>query len=95
LTDYQKSRFKTYIKSVVSSLPVEMIYSDYSLRPLEVDQSEKDTERALEQLRELKATISGDTGVDRGVFREIVNSTRLFVNLQEIVDRFIDEEFYE
>ena len=72
-----------------------MIYSDYSLHPLEVDQSEKDAERALERLRELKATVGGDAGIDRAVFREIVDSTRLFVNLQEIVDKFIDEEFHE
>ena len=95
LTDDQKGRFKTYIKSVVSSLPVEMIYSDYSLHPRKVDQAEKDAERALKRLRELKAAVSEDAGIDRAVFREIVDSTRLFVNFQEIVDKFIDEEFHE
>ena len=95
LTEDQKCRFKTYIKSVVSSLPVEMIYSDYSLNPLGVDQSEKDSERAMERLRELKATIYGDATVDSVAFREIVDSTRFFINLQETVDRFIKEELHE
>ena len=95
LTEDQKSRFKTYLKFVVSSLPVEMIYSDYSLYPLEVDQSEKDIERALEQLKELKAIIGESSEVDHASFREIVDSTRLFLNLQKTVDKFIDEEFYE
>ncbi len=95
LTEGQKGRFKVYIKSVVSSLPVEMIYSDYSLYPLEVDQSEKDAERALERLRELKSAVSEVTGTEEASFREIVDSTRLFINLQEIVDKFIDEEFDE
>ena len=95
LTNEQMSRFNTYIKSVVSSLPVEMIYSDYSLHPLKVDQSEKDEKLVLELLKELKATINGNTGVDQATFRDVVNSTRLFVNFQEIVDKFIDKEFHE
>ena len=95
LTEDQKGKFRTYIKSVVSSLPVEMIYSDYSLHPLEVDQSEQDSERALALLRELKATVCGDAGIDSDAFREIVDSTRLFDNLQEIVDKFLDEELHE
>jgi len=95
LTEDQKRRFKTYLISVVSSLPVEMIYSDYSLNPLDVDQSEKDSERALERLRELKAAICGDTKIDPVAFREIVDSTRLFINLQDTVDRFIKEELHE
>ena len=95
LTEDQKAKLRMYINSVVSSLPVEMIYSDYSLQPYEVDQSEKDGERALEQLRELKAVVFEGAAVDAGAFREIVNSSRLFVNFQEIVDKFIDDELYE
>ena len=80
LTEEQKCRFDTYIQSVVSALPVEMIYSDYSLHPLDVSQSEKDQDRAREHLRQLKDIISNDTVIDPVVFREIVNSTRLFVD---------------
>ena len=72
-----------------------MIYSDYSLHPLEVDQSEQDAERALECLRELKETIFGNAKVDPITFREIVNSTRLFINMQDVVNRFINEELHE
>ena len=95
LTEDQKCRFDTYIKSVVSSLPVEMIYSDYSLHPLDVSQSEKDRDRALERLRQLKTVIYGDTTVDPVAFREIVDSTRLFIDLQDVVDSFIKEEVHE
>ncbi len=95
LTEDQKGKFRTYIKSVVSSLPVEMIYSDYSLHPLEVDQSEQDAKRALERLRELKETIYGNAKVDLVTFRGIVDSTRLFVNTQDVVNRFINEELHE
>ena len=95
LTEDQKRKFRAYIQSVVSSLPVEAIYSDYSLHPLEVDQSEKDTERALERLRGLKAIVCGDARVNPDAFREIVDSTRSFVKLQETVDKFIDEELRE
>ena len=95
LTEEQKFRFDVYIKSVVSSLPVEMIYSDYSLHPLDVSQSEKDRGRALGRLRQLKDVIFGDTTVDASAFREIVNSTRLFIDLQDVVDSFIKDEFHE
>ncbi len=95
LTKEQKCRFDVYIQSVVSSLPVEMIYSDYSLHPLDVSQSEKDQDRALERLRQLKDIISNDTVIDSAAFREIVNSTRLFIGLQNIVDDFIKEELNE
>ena len=95
LTEYQKYRFDTYIKSVVSSLPVEMIYSDFSVHPLDVSQSEKDRGRALHRLRQLKTVIYGDTTVDAVAFREIVDSTRLFIDLQDVVESFIKEEFHD
>ena len=92
LTKDQIGKLNVYIKSVISSLPVEMIYSDYSSHPLEVDQSEKDEERALERLRELKVTIFGNADIKPDTFREIVNSTRLFTHVQGVVDRFINKE---
>ena len=95
LTEFQKYRFDTYIKSVVSSLPVEMIYSDYSVHPLDVSQSEKDRGRALQCLRQLKTVIYGDSKVDTAAFREIVDSTRLFIDLQDVVESFIKEEFHD
>ena len=95
LTDGQKRKLRTCLKSIASSLPVEMIYSDYSLHPLKVDQSEKDSKHALERLRELKTTIYGDAKIDAAVFRDVVDSTRLFVGMQETVDRFISEELHE
>jgi hypothetical protein len=95
LADNQRSKLMIYMKSIVSSLPVEMIYSDYSIQPLEVYQSEKDTKRALEQLKELKKNLCENNRVDALNFRDIVNSTRLFVNHQKVVDKFIEEEFNE
>lgn len=95
LSEEQMGKFKTYIRSIVSSLPVEMIYSDYSLNPHEVDQSEKDAQSALKQLMNLKSIVCGDTEVDQATFRAIVDSTRSFINLREIVEKFIEEEFHE
>lgn len=93
LNSSQRTKFRTYTKSVVSSLPVEMIYSDFSLQPQGIDHSENDAARALDYLKELKAVVNGDATVDSVTFRRIVESTRSFSNMQDIVNRFINDEF--
>ena len=95
LADSDKEKLKIYLKTVVSSMPVEMIYSDYSLCPREVEQSEKDKESALECLKEIKRALFNDSKIDPDIFRAVVDSTRLFINMQDIVNRFINEEFHE
>ena len=81
------------LDAVAAALPVEMIYSDYSLHPREVSQSPRDEVGTLERLRALRAAFADDAGVGAQQFREIVRSTRLFEADTQAVDRFIDEEF--
>ena len=56
MTEEQARKLGVYLDSVTSSLPVEMIYSDFSADPREIDQSIQDynVDKVLEQLRELK-----------------------------------------
>lgn len=81
------------LEAVAAALPVEMIYSDYSLHPRDVSQSPKDEAGTLERLRALRAAFADDTGIDAAQFREIVRSTRLFENQTPVVEGFIEEEF--
>ena len=97
LTEKQIRKLSIYLSSVTSSLPVEMIYSDFSAAPREIDQSVQNnsTDRILEQLRELRNVFYPETKVNAETFRDIVNSTRLFTDSKDTVNLFIKEEFHE
>jgi len=79
--------------SIAASLPVEMIYSDFSTHPKEVGQASLDKGAVMERLRTLKDVLFGGGEKDTGVFREVVRSTRLFDDHAKIVEQFIAEEF--
>ncbi|SFL91028.1 ATP-binding protein [Methylorubrum salsuginis] len=81
------------IQSVAASLPVEMIYSDYSTNPSIVRQTEVDALEALRRLKGLKKALYGDGLGDANAFLQIVRSTRLFEGHVEIVENFISESF--
>lgn len=81
------------LEAVAAALPVEMIYSDYSLHPREVSQSPADEAGTLDRLAALRAAFANDPAVGADQFREIVRSTRLFEGEMPVVERFIEEEF--
>lgn len=81
------------LESIGASLPVEMVYSDYSLHPREVGQGVADEKGVLDRLRALRSAFSDDASLSAADFLEIVRSTRLFGSHSEVVDRFIEEEF--
>lgn len=81
------------MESVAASLPVEMIYSDYSTNPREVSQTPSDSEMVTNRLRALRYVFADDPNMDAAGFREVVRSTRLFESQMEIAEGFIAEEF--
>lgn len=81
------------LDSVSASLPVEMIYSDYSTHAREVNQSTMDEADVLDRLRKLKSAIYGDGPANREAFRQIVRSTRLFDRYVEATEKFIEGAF--
>jgi len=89
--DSQKS-LDVVLSSISSSLPVEMIYSDYSTHPHEVSQMPADLD-VIERLCALRAALWGGATGDAGAFREVVKSTRLFEMHMEIVEQYIEQEF--
>ncbi|MBB3139255.1 ATP-binding protein [Halomonas organivorans] len=80
------------LASISASLPVEMIYSDYSTHPQEVSQTPAEQD-IIDRLFSLRAALWGDATGNADVFREVVRSTRLFERHMEIVDQYIDQEF--
>ncbi|MEO8839384.1 MAG: ATP-binding protein [Herbaspirillum sp.] len=78
------------LDAIAASLPIEMIYSDYSTNPREVCQVSVNDERTLERLTVLRQVLYGDGLVDRNAFLQIVRSTQLFNDQFEAAKAFID-----
>ncbi len=81
------------VEAVGSAIPVEMIYSDYSMHPKEVAQGGDTAETVLERLRALKDAFSENTTMGPQEFREIIRSTRLFDSHMDVAEEFIAREF--
>lgn len=81
------------LDSIAASLPVEMIYSDYSTHPREVSQIKSDLDLTLVRLRSLKHVLYGDSPGDPDAFLQIVKSTHLFDGQIETAMTFINEAF--
>ncbi len=84
---------RVLLDSIAASLPVEMIYSDYSTHPREVKQATVDYELTLQRLSNLKQVLYGDGPGDPDAFLQIVRSTHLFEGQIEIAKTFINEAF--
>lgn len=81
------------LDAVAASLPIEMIYSDYSVSPREVGQVSVDEDQILKRLEDLKKVIYGDEPADPKAFIQIVRSTRLFEEQLDTALRYIEEKF--
>jgi len=83
----------TLLDSIAASLPVEMIYSDYSTHPREIKQVTADESLTLDRLRSLRQVLYGDGPGDAQAFLQIVRSTYLFDGQIELAKKFIREAF--
>ncbi len=87
-----KAYLRLLINSIESSVPVEMIYSDYSTSPREMA-TPSDISDIEDRLRKLKQILYIEGGGDPDTFRKIVRSTRMFDNQMDAVEKFIAEDF--
>lgn len=93
LTRNEVRSLNIILDSVAASLPVEMIYSDYSTSPREVGPAAGDGDEALEKLKSLHAALYGEGAGDPEVFLQIVKSTRLFEGQMDVAERYVKEVF--
>lgn len=87
------SSFQVLLDSISASLPVEMIYSDYSTHPREVAQTGLDESEILERLQKLQHALYGSGPYNSVEFMKIVRSTRLFDGHLEAAQKYISEVF--
>ncbi|MCY3769773.1 MAG: ATP-binding protein [Gammaproteobacteria bacterium] len=93
LQDKQRGRLTTLLEAISSSLPVEMIYSDFSMRPREIQQSLLPEESVIGELKQLKDILFSGAPDNSDTFREVMRSTHLFDSHMDLVERFIRDEF--
>lgn len=85
--------FRLLLDSIAASLPVEMIYSDFSTHPREIKQKTVDESQTLERLKNLRQVLYGDGPGDPNAFLQIVRSTHLFDGQLELAEKFTSEAF--
>lgn len=90
LTDEQYGCLNSYLGAVSASLPVEMIYSDYSSSPRSVDQFSIEKVNVLQKLEELGKSLFGSGEVNIDTFRRVVESVRMFDAYQEMVEQYFE-----
>lgn len=85
-------RLGLLLDSISSALPIEMIYSDFSTNPRDIDQISISDDVVVEKLRILEKSIFENCRIDDDIFREIVASMKIFDNHADIVEKYINEE---
>lgn len=76
------------LASAASSLPVEMVYSDYSTKPREIRPPGMSSSEAQERLEQLRNVLHGDGAFDAAAFMEVVRSTHLFDDKMDLAESF-------
>jgi len=83
----------TVLEALASSLPVEMIYSDFSISPRDLTQARLCEEEVVRKLKSLKEVLDIGGLLEEAAFREVLRSTRLFEQHSDIVEKYIGEGF--
>ena len=95
LSEENDRRLATLIDAISSSLPVEMIYSDFATHPRDISQNKTSVEGIFQRLEVLKECLFGDGKFDAEVFREVMRSTRLFEGFENTAEEYIVEKLNE
>lgn len=93
LSPEDENLLRIMLDSIAASLPVEMIYSDYSTHPRDINQRAVDESQTLERLKSLRKVLYGDGPGDPNAFLQIVRSTHLFDGQIQLAEKFISETF--
>ncbi len=89
LNEDQGKQFSTVLQLISASLPVEMIYSDYSTHPADMTQLNFEESELKDKLEMLKRILFDDNSFDADAFEEVARSTRIFENHNDIIQEFI------
>lgn len=79
------------LETISSELPIEMIYSDYSSSPRELNQNHLTSKKSLEEeILEIKNVLFPDTPIDKNTIIKILTSKKEYRNSHEEVKRILN-----
>ena len=84
---------RTLLDAISASIPLEAIYSDYSTNPREVKRKSISETEAVEKLNDLRQFMFGEGPGDSKAFLQLVQSTHLFDEKMNIVEKFVNRVF--
>lgn len=90
LTDQKYGILSSYLRAVSASLPVEMIYSDYSSAPRTIDQYSIESSKVTQYLDDLKKALFGSGDINIKDFRDVVFSVRMFDAHKDLVEKYLE-----
>lgn len=94
IKDDQQRLFQEVLTVIEDSIPVEAIYSDYSMTPKEFDEPAKiDTEEILIRLRLLCELLSAGKQMDMNSFKETINRLKPFCDYPQEIEQVIKEKY--
>lgn len=90
LDESDNRKIEEIFSIIESSIPIEMIYSDYTVRPQDFEKiKELENEEVIERLEQLWALLSLNQQISANEFREIVFSLKPFCDYADLIDDFI------
>ena len=92
LEDRQDKAVDVFLDSVESSLPIDLIYSDYSSTPQQMKQNYVDEDDLTQRLEQLATVLFGKNDADIQFFRDVVESSGILKTRVEVLERFIKEK---
>jgi hypothetical protein len=94
LANIQRIAFKEIISVIAASIPVEAIYSDYSMNPKDFEKETiADKEETLIKIEALWQVLSQEHDIDEDSFKDIIYSLKPFCDLRSIVEDFIGRKY--
>lgn len=94
LSTQQGKNLQTLLQAIGSSIPVEAIYSDYSISPKELDEVDPESAEALtEKISRLRDVLDPSGTMSADHFRRIVKSTRVVEGSERLLTAYIEKEF--
>lgn len=96
INDKDQARIKELFSAIETSIPIDLIYSDYSLAPQKFEKKEKiDEDSLMERLEILWQAMNENGASDENVFRDVVRFLKPFSDYQKITDKFLQEKIDE
>jgi hypothetical protein len=96
MTKDQSKCMRAYLTAVTASLPIEMIYSDYSTAPRSINQSEDlDEKTALEKVSAISEVLFEGKDFDPDALKKVIFSIPMFQVYRNSIEHFITGKLNE